>query len=109
MKEKSESEVTQSCPTLSDPMDYSPPDSSIHGIFQARVLECGAIAPGTNLVSQVNYTSTNKQAKKLKEKEIRFVITIGEGVGRGEIRLKKKIYYKSILIKTMWYGCRQTD
>src|SRR5574340_132566 len=44
MKVKSESEVTQSCPTLSDPMDCSPPSSSIHGIFQARVLEWGAIA-----------------------------------------------------------------
>src|SRR5574342_3357 len=41
---KSESEVAQSCPTLSDPMDCSPPGSSIHGIFQARVLEWGAIA-----------------------------------------------------------------
>ena len=44
MKVKSESEVDQSCPTLSDPMDYSLPGSSIHGIFQARVLEWGAIA-----------------------------------------------------------------
>ena len=44
MKVKIESEVTQSCPTLSDPMDCSPPDSSIHGIFQARELEWGAIA-----------------------------------------------------------------
>ena len=44
VKVKSESEVTQSCPTLSDPMDCSPPGSSIHGIFQARVLEWGAIA-----------------------------------------------------------------
>ena len=44
MKVKSESEVAQSCPTLSDPMDCSPPGSSIHGIFQARVLEWGAIA-----------------------------------------------------------------
>ena len=43
-KVKSESEVAQSCPTLSDPMDRSPPGSSIHGIFQARVLEWGAIA-----------------------------------------------------------------
>ena len=42
MKVKSESEVAQSCPTLSDPMDCSPPGSSIHGIFQARVLEWGA-------------------------------------------------------------------
>ena len=44
MKEKSESEVAQSFPTLNDPMDYSLPGSSIHGIFQARVLEWGAIA-----------------------------------------------------------------
>ena len=44
MKVKSESEVTQSCHTLNDPMDRSLPVSSIHGIFQARVLEWGAIA-----------------------------------------------------------------
>ena len=44
VKVKSESEVTQSCPTLSNPMDCSPPGSSVHGIFQARVLEWGAIA-----------------------------------------------------------------
>ena len=44
MKVKSESEVTQSCLTLSNPMDYSLPGSSVHGIFQARVLEWGAIA-----------------------------------------------------------------
>ena len=43
MKVKSESEVAQSCPTLSDPMDCSPPGSSVHGIFQARVLEWGAM------------------------------------------------------------------
>ena len=44
MKVKSESEVAQSCLTLRDPMDCSPQGSSIHGIFQARVLEWGAIA-----------------------------------------------------------------
>ena len=44
MKVKSESEVARSCPTLCDPMDCSLPGSSIHGIFQARVLEWGAIA-----------------------------------------------------------------
>ena len=44
MKVKSESEVTESCPTLSDPMDCSLPDSSVHGSFQARVLEWSAIA-----------------------------------------------------------------
>ena len=44
MKVKSESEVAQSWPTLCDPMDCSPPGSFVHGIFQARVLEWGAIA-----------------------------------------------------------------
>ena len=44
MKVKSESEVTQSCPTLCDPIDCSLPGSFIHGIFQARVLEWGATA-----------------------------------------------------------------
>ena len=44
MKVKSESEVVQSCLTPSDPMDCSPPGSSIHGIFQTSVLEWGAIA-----------------------------------------------------------------
>ena len=43
MKVKSESEVAQSCPTLRNPMDCSPSGSSVHGIFQARVLEWGAI------------------------------------------------------------------
>jgi len=53
MKVKSESEVTQSCLTLSDPMDCGPPGSSIHGIFQARVLEWGATA-----FQNRNYEST---------------------------------------------------
>ena len=59
MKVKSESEVAHSCPTLSDPMDCSPPGSSIHGIFQARVLEWGAIA-----FSVLN-TSENEKVKVL--------------------------------------------
>ena len=49
-KVKSESEVAQSCPTLSDPMDCSLPGSSVHGIFQAGVLEWGAIA-----ISEIQY------------------------------------------------------
>ena len=55
MKVKSESEVAQSCPTLSDPMDCSLPGSSLHGIFQARVLEWGAIAfsEGKERVGQI--------------------------------------------------------
>ena len=47
MEVKSESEVAQLYPTLSDPMDCSLPGSSVHGIFQARVLEWGAIAFST--------------------------------------------------------------
>ena len=47
MKVKSESEVAQSCLTFSDPMDCSPPGPSVHGVFQARVLEWGAIAFST--------------------------------------------------------------
>ena len=49
MKVKRDNEVAQSCPILSDPMDCSPPGSSIHGIFQARVLEWGAIAFSASL------------------------------------------------------------
>ena len=47
MKVKSESEVSQSCSTLSDPMDCSLPGSYVHGIFQARVLECHCLLQGT--------------------------------------------------------------
>ena len=50
MKVKSVSEVAQSCSTLSDPMDCSLPGSSIHGIFQARVLEWGAIALSNSMI-----------------------------------------------------------
>ena len=51
MKVKSESEVAHPCPTLCDPMDCSLPGSSIHGIFQARILEWGAIAFSENLTA----------------------------------------------------------
>ena len=55
MKVKSESEVTQSCQTPSDPMDCSLPGSSVHGIFQARVLEWGAIALSMQGANQWNF------------------------------------------------------
>ena len=54
MKVKSESEVTQSYKTLSDPMDCSPPGSSVHEIFQARVLEWGAIAFSVNSLNSLS-------------------------------------------------------
>ena len=53
VKVKSESEVAQSCPTLSDPMDCSLPGSSVHGIFQARVLEWGAIAFSNSAIKRM--------------------------------------------------------
>ena len=65
MKVKSESEVVQSFLTLSDPMDCSPPGPSIHGIFQARVLEWGAII-----------FSTLRVAKRSKVKAIQSCLTL---------------------------------
>ena len=53
MKLKSESEVAQSCPILSDLMDFSPLGSSIQGIFQARVLEWGATAFSGTMLREV--------------------------------------------------------
>ena len=59
MKVKIESEVPQSCLTLSDAMDCSPSGSSVHGIFQARVLEWGAIAFSLMLLGNVNCKDSN--------------------------------------------------
>ena len=53
MKAKSESEVAQSFPTLSNPMDCSLPGSSVHGIFQARVLEWGAVVGREGKISDL--------------------------------------------------------
>ena len=59
MKVKSESEVAQLYPTLSDPMDCSLPGSSVHGIFQARVLEWGAM-----ITSEIESNATNLRASQ---------------------------------------------
>ena len=55
IKVKSESEVAQSCLTLHDPMDCSPPGSSIQGIFQARVLQWGAIAFSAEMAKECEF------------------------------------------------------
>ena len=73
MKVKSESEVTQSCPTLSDPMDHSPPGSSTHGIFQARVLEWGAM---TNLDSILKSTDITLLTKVQLVKAVVFPVVM---------------------------------
>ena len=66
MKGKSGSEVAQSCLTLSDPMDCSLPGSSVHGIFQARVLEWGAIAFSIDLCRLMLMIETiNKLHKRI--------------------------------------------
>ena len=59
MEVKNESEVAQSSPTLRDPVDCSPPGSSVHGIFQARVLEWGAIAFSDKDVLDLVYSLTH--------------------------------------------------
>ena len=66
---KSESEVAQSCLTLSDPMDCSPPGSSVHGVFQARVLEWGAIDFSKHNMVKKSSSSLNLKKKKHRNKE----------------------------------------
>ena len=65
MKVKSESKVAQSCLTPSDPMDCSPPGSSVHGIFQARVLEWGAMP---SLIEETTFSQLRIFASFVKDK-----------------------------------------
>ena len=68
MKVKSESEITQSCPTLSDPMGCRPPGSSIHGIFQARTPEWVAIAFSNDYLNYLNiYQKTCHVVTRVKQ------------------------------------------
>ena len=83
MKVESESEVAQSCPTLCDSMDCSPPGSSVHGIFQARVLEWGAIALLTHYMEfrkMVTITLYVRQQKRQRCIE-QSLDSVGEGEG----------------------------
>ena len=70
MKVKSESEVAQLCPTLSDPMDCSLPGSSVHEISQARVLEWGAIA-----FSAVDYEGYSISSKRFLPTVVDIMVT----------------------------------
>ena len=76
MKTKSESEVAQSCPTLSNPMDCSLPGSSIHGIFQARVLEWGAIAFSEQLNNYMQKKVSFIPYAKLKKKNFEWILDV---------------------------------
>ena len=84
MKVKSESEVAQSCPTLRDPMDCSLPGSSAHGIFQARVLDCGAIAFSVEELSgQLFRCSEQRPFDWLNLGQVAPFCPISGGQGRG--------------------------
>ena len=100
MKVKSESEVAQSCSTLSDPMDCSPPGSSIHGIFQARVLEWGAIAFSDNNAYLSHYCEDYKckAPNKPKKGSNRYLVQCR--LDYYFITLKQRCTnYKSIILK----------
>ena len=87
MKVKSESEVAQWCPTLSNPMDCSPRGSSIHGIFQARALEWGAIALSVRDMLQMFYINR----LKIKDGKRNSTQTV--------LKRKKQIFKKYFLCK----------
>ena len=78
MKVKSESEVAQSCPTLLDPMDWSPPGSSIHGVFQARGLEWGALpSPGeVEIKATVRSHCTPTRMATVRDRQEQVVVTM---------------------------------
>ena len=76
MKVKSESEVTGSCLTVPDPMDCSIPGSSVHGIFQARVLELGARDGGAWWAAVYGVTQSQTQLKRLSSSNSRHFNTI---------------------------------
>ena len=88
---KSESEVSQSCQTLCDPMDCSPPGSSVHGIFQARVLEWGATAFSTPaLVAQ-----TVKRLPTMRE-------TLVQSLGREDLEKEMATHSSILAWKIPW-------
>ena len=78
MKVKSESEVIQLCQNLSDPMDCSLPGSSVHGIFQARVLEWGAIAFSGKYSSTSLIKRNIRKYKKIHSEEVLCLLPFGE-------------------------------
>ena len=110
MKVKSESEVAQSCPTLSGPMDYSLSGSSVHGILQARVLEWGAIVLSPDGTSGKESTCP---MHKIQEMQVR-------SLGREDHLEEEMATYSTILawripmVRGAWWatvhgGCKESD
>ena len=99
MKVKSESEVAQWCPTLCDPMDCSPPSSSIHGIFQARVLEWGAIAFSVEYYSAVKKNEITPLIAKWMDLEI-IILT-------EESERERQIPYDATYIQDLKYDANE--
>ena len=84
---KSESEVAQSCPTLSDPMDCSLTGSSVHGIFQARVLEWGAIAFSKRKKKEREREKKMQKDRSLMINMISFFLFTGHGKCIGKVSI----------------------
>ena len=115
MKGKSESKVAQSSPTLSDPMDCSPPGSSVHGIFQARVLEWGAIAFSDCMILTICHPGKGKMIKTVKRSVVAADLIRRVFKYREAIKLKgPKIQFSKIIIFTWklefyhWYQVLST-
>ena len=101
MKVKIESEVTQSCPTLSDPMDHSPPGSSVHGILLARVLEWGAIAFSNKyatccLLSGSKQKNKQKKSKSKNKQNQKHLDNVTVGIFKGD-ESWEDYFYRSVL------------
>ena len=108
MKLKSEIEVTQSCPTLNDPMDCSLPGSSVHGIFQARVLEWGAIAFSKSIYTLRLFENQNECNSTLKYSMLGFVSRRGQWHPTPVLLLGESHGWRSLVDCSPW-GSEESD